>query len=113
MQTRDRRSDRQLAGRGVALFVIVADLLLVPGPLVAVFDLFDDTVGAGEGRFHLAVWALALVPLVAAFVLAVRAVRGEDGPSRAATWAGGLFVTGLAVLVAAVLMRDSVLAWWS
>ncbi|WP_432975901.1 hypothetical protein [Dactylosporangium sp. CA-233914] len=101
------------AGRPLALLVVLADLLLIPAPLVALYDLVveDSPELATQNRFNLVAWAVAGVPLVAAFVCAVKVFRDERQPQtrRRAACAGSLFVAGLAMLVAAVVVRETLL----
>lgn len=97
----------------VALAVILLDLLLVPGALAVVSDVITAEVPeqTAENWFHLAAWAVAGVPFIAAFACAVRVMRETEyrRRRRLATWASGLYFTGMAALVAAVVVRNALL----
>jgi hypothetical protein len=105
------RPDRWSTARwNIARLIIVVDLLMALGPGFVVYELV--TGGSSQitdDNVILAAWGVAMVPLVASFVLALRVFKaGDKGTGwRATAWAMGLFLAGLLIIGVISAIRDN------
>jgi hypothetical protein len=107
----DSRPDHWRRTRwAIARLIILVDLLMALGPVFVVYRLVTGQPSElTSDQVLLVAWALALGPLAASFVLALRVFKARDRARewRVTGWASGLFLFGVLIIGVTSAIRDN------